>query len=699
MIISECINTRSQITELKALENGLIAYSTKLHGAKLFSIEESKIVLNLTSQYFNSDTSCVAFSNDAKHLALSDNGFIYIFHMPSNELVKKISTNNEEVEILTFDLSSLYIIAGTKSGRVLQYRFNEISLLSRICSFESNKKNFVTAFAFHKNKIACSNYRGSIIILNLQSLSNKVTLTHGISQINSLCFADNNTIISGNNNGIIYIGSLEDKKFQKKISTPFLNIKQIILMPNPEYIMISGDSKSVAIINIKSGKISRSNYIEFEDEVEKISLVDDETLVVALDNMKILDVYLPSISLLKSFILHNSLDEAYKIIEKNPMLINSNEHKELEEKFNKIYLSATKALIQDNKELALQLTDIFKEIPALKEKIRLLFEAFKHYPRFKIHSQEEKLSLAYAMANKFPALQETSEYKKLEKTWRSAFKNAQKHILKGNVNDARFALSAYVTVLAKKELIQLILRNNSDFISFLKEIENKNFLLLEQLVKKHPVFNEIPTYVSLKNEALNNLHKAQKYVTKGDIEHAKKYLDKIKNITFLKKDYSNLNTKCENIARINELYEQNDFNSCYEMIDTYSYLASTEFGLLLDKHWSKIILKCENYAFEGKIKDVKETLGELIHLSTRRDKIGNVLRLSFQSNIKILIAQKSFTNAESAIYSYLDIFGFDQEIETLMETFEAKSSFKLAISYEQNAQPSRDAWINIINYS
>jgi hypothetical protein len=696
MLISECITTRSEITELKVLDNGLVAYSTKLHGARLFSIEDSEIILSLKSQYLNSDTSCIAFSNDAKHLALSYEDFIYIFHMPSNELVKKISTNNEEVNILTFDLSSLYIIAGTKSGRVLQYRFNEISLLSRICSFKSNKKKFVSAFAFNENKIACSGHGGSIIVLNLQSLSNKRTLTHGISKINSLCFADNNTIISGNSDGIIHISSINDEEFHKRISAPFRKIKQIILMPNPEYAMISGDSKSVAIINIKSAKVSRSNYIEFEDEVQKISLLDDETLVVALDNMKILDVYLPSVSLLKSLVLHNSLDEAYKIIEKNPMLINSREHQELEQRFHKIYLATIKALIQNNKTQALELIDMFKDIPALKEKIRLLFEAFKHYPRFQIHCLEEKLSLAYAMANKFPALQQTLEFKKLEKAWKSAFKNAQKYVLKGNLNDARFALSTYMTVLVKKELIQLILRNNNDFITFLKELENKNFLLIEQLVKKYPIFNEIPTYISLKNEAQHDLQKAQKYVTKGDIESAEKYLEEIKNIPSLEKHYLSLNTKCKNIVRINKLYEQNEFNSCYEMIDTYNYLASTEFGLLLDKHWSKIIRKCENYAFKGKIKDVKETLGELIHLSTRRDKIGNILRLSFQSNIKILIVQKSFTKAESVLYSYLDIFGLDQEIETLMETFEVKSSSKLAISDEQNNQPSRDAWINLL---
>jgi WD domain, G-beta repeat. len=60
------------------------------------------------------------------------------------------------------------------------------------------------------------------LFLILQSLSNKQTLTHGISKINSLCFADNHTIISGNNDGIVHISSIDNKEFHKKLVHPFV---------------------------------------------------------------------------------------------------------------------------------------------------------------------------------------------------------------------------------------------------------------------------------------------------------------------------------------------------------------------------------------------------------------------------------------------------------------------------------------------
>lgn len=178
MKINECVNTRSEITELKVLGDKLIAYSTKLHGLKFYSLEESKTTLNLSSEFLNSQTAAIAFSKDSKHVALANAQVIDILHIPSNQLIKKISTD-EDLEILAFDLSSMYIIAGTKSGRVLQYRYNEISLLSRLCSFPANqeidrskiKQNFVSAFAFHKNKIACSGYVDDIAFNIYKALS------------------------------------------------------------------------------------------------------------------------------------------------------------------------------------------------------------------------------------------------------------------------------------------------------------------------------------------------------------------------------------------------------------------------------------------------------------------------------------------------------------------------------------------------
>jgi len=701
MKIDECTHTNSEITQLQVVGEQLIAFSTKDHGLKFFSLLELEVTLNLASEHLNSQTSAIAFSTDSKHVALANANVIDVIHVSSAQLVNTISLS-DEVEVLTFDLSNIYIIIGTKNGYVLQYRYNKPFLLSRLHSFTSSgeiyktkiKQSLVSAFAFHKDTLACSGNKGSIVIIDLHSLSNKELLVHDKVRANALCFVDKDTIISGSIDGVIHILSLQDKNFHKQISVPFTKIKQIILMPNPNYILVSGQSDTVAMIDIKRYKIAQSKYITFEDEVQKIALLDNETMLVALKNMKILKIDLPSIQKLKSLILHNSLDEAFKLIENEPMLLGSNEHKELEKKFDNIYIEAAQALINQDEKFALQITDMFKDISSLKEKIKLLFKAIKHYPRFQIHYSEQKLSLAYAMAYKFPTLQYTWQFKKMEETWRDAFKSAQKQILRGSKNDAKQYLDTYATVISKKAFIQLILKHNNEFIEFLKAIGTKNFTVVDKLASKHSVLTEIPAYIIFNKKINSDLLQAKNNLEIGDVKSAYPYLDKIKDVPRIKKEFITLTHKYEKILEIQEHYERNDFNSCYEMIDKNNYITSITLSVLLEKHWSKIIRKCEEHAFDGNITGIKNTLGELMELKTRRDKIGNLLRLSFHVKIKMLLEKKALSQAETIIYSYIDLFGLDQEIKVIMKMFEISSSSKLAITYTQNHKPKRDAWIN-----
>ncbi|MCD4668239.1 MAG: hypothetical protein K8R44_06600 [Sulfurimonas sp.] len=115
---------------------------------------------------------------------------------------------------------------------------------------------------------------------------------------------------------------------------------------------------------------------------------------------------------------------------------------------------------------------------------------------------------------------------------------------------------------------------------------------------------------------------------------------------------------------------------------------------MLQKQWSKIISKCEVFALKGNIKDIKTTLGEFINLSSRRDKIGDLFRVSFHSKIKGLLAQKKYKKAEAIIYSYIDIFGLDNEIISIMKMYENFSKTRLAITQNQNNRIDRDNWIN-----
>jgi hypothetical protein len=139
-------------------------------------------------------------------------------------------------------------------------------------------------------------------------------------------------------------------------------------------------------------------------------------------------------------------------------------------------------------------------------------------------------------------------------------------------------------------------------------------------------------------------------------------------------------------------YEKNNFVQCYETLDTHLELDSMQLAKLLEEHWKKKVYSCEIFALEGNIKALKDTLGELIHVTTRKEKIGELLRLSFHVKIKNEINYSHYKSAENFIYSYIDIFGMDSEITQLMKKFESSSRRKLAITFMQKKHKERNAW-------
>ncbi|WP_294966635.1 hypothetical protein [Sulfurimonas sp.] len=699
-IINDCQQARSEITAFTKFNNGSFAFSTKHHGAKIINTQECSIELSFKHEDLNSQVKAVCFSPDAKFIAYATKTHLHIANILNKEVIKSIFLDNEDITLLSFDLSSKYIVAGNNEGRVLLFKYNSSSQLARLCSFAyqktntSLKKNFVSAITFYKNLLAVSGLGGAIFIIDLYSGTNKNILLHGTSRKDALCFINENTIVSGDNDGNLQLISIPNNSIIKSISLPFRKISQIVTIPDTKYLIIHGNTNTMIIIDSKEYKIIHNNYIEFEDDIDVIEALDAKTLVASLKNQKIVHVKLPSRQRLSSLILHNSLDAAYELIENEPMLENTIEHNSLEIMFHKAYQDAADALINQNKEFAKQLMLMYKDVASKKESVKLLFKSFDNYNRFKTLYLEKKYSLAYAMSSKFPALKMTTQYRKMEERWKDTFTNAQRHILLGKPDYANALLQDYITVTQKRPIIQLILKHNDLFIDFLRALDKQNYKRVNEIAKINVLFTQMPIYETLENDIKKSIIRIKAYIKKNKIELAKKSLEKIEDMPGFTKQVEELHSMCDEMLRLQEFYESNDFYSCYELIDLFSHLSFSELGELLQRHWQKLMNECEESALKGNIEGIKSVLGQLITLDARKDRIGDLLRLAFQVQIKYFLANKKFKSAQSVIYSYVDIFTKDSEISSLMLKYESITHNKLAITLPSDAEVSRDSWLS-----
>ena len=696
-----CFKTRSELTSFEILDNDSLVFSTQIHGAKIFSYKKCTAEKNLSIELLGHQTTASSFSPDQNLFAFANATTIYILDTNTKLIIQTILTYDGEIEKLFFIPQSSYILAGTKHGRVIQYRFDGRAQISRLCSFghtielKRNRvtNNYVSAFAFYKGTLACTGYGGVITILNMNSYANKQSIQASKLRINILCFLNEHQIVSGGADGIIRIHSLQKCNATKKIATPFKNINNILVMQNTNFLIVSGDAKELVLINLNLEKIVSNAYISFEAYISKILLTKSGTLLVSLSNNEIYKINLPSTDDLKNHILDNNFDKAYQLIDKDPMLQNTHEHKRVEEIYQKFYTQAVKALIEFNTKEARKLIQIFGQVPSKTVEVTSIFKAFENYQHFKMLCIDKNITLAYALCERFPALKYTFQFKRLEDDFKNAFTFAQRQILIGRDDIARGTLYPYTTILNKKNIVKLLLNKNIDFRVFLKAIQKKDYETIDILAQKHEIFMNIPTYITLKKDIDKSLESITKLIYNIKIEKAIEEIKKLVLIPHIKSELQDLYKEAKLVLKLQNAYEKNNFTLCYEIIDKKDSLKNMKLVSLLEEHWMKLVNKCEYYAMEGNFQSIKEELGELINIKTRVSKIGDLFRLSFHIKIKSLLSKRKFKSTEHFIYKYIDIFGIDSELRTIMQTYVKHTKTKLAITLEQSTKNDRNSWL------
>jgi len=698
----KCLKSRSQITSLSKVNSNFIAYTNNDKNLKIIAPFQCKTIQNIYVDLLSKKTTALAFHKNSSTFVMANGTVLYIINITTQNITQTIHTNDGNIQIVTFVEDTPYIITGTDNGRVVQYRYDGKFEISRLCSFPYNnvhvkrvvQNNYVSALAYNKEYLACSGHGGAVTLIKFNSHASKVTLETSNVQVTALEFLDKNRIIYGNISGNIFISEYKTQSIAQSVHAMHTHIKQIILIPKSHYALISTQSTSLMLLDTANAKIIKNSFINFDYEVNHVVLLSPDELMVSLSNNQILKVSIGSTEEIKSLLDSNSLLEAFALIEANPMLENTKEHTQVELLYKNLYSGTMQLLIKSkNLDVAKQIEE-FKKLKNKKNDYQNLLLAYENYEKLQELYQNSKFALAYSLVDKYKALEFTQEYKEMEKIYKATFTLAQKHILLKHKDKAVELLAPFTTINSKRAMIKLLLRQNSEFLEFLKSISQKNYEKINALIQKNTTFKEIPSYLALMQDIQDKLRAIKELIYSAKIDRATEIIKELYPIPNIKDEIHSLYDLALNAKKLLKQYENNHFTQCYELIDENRQLDAIQLSILLENHWSKRINQCELFALSGNIKGIKDTLGNLIHIKTRRGKIGDLLRLSFYAKIKELLEKQKFKSAENIIYSYIDIFGIDSEIKQCMINYESTSQKKLAITIKGQKHLPRDNWIN-----
>jgi len=697
---NKCLKFRTDIAEIDIINNDFLAVASQNQNIKIIAPAKCKVVYNLYFDLLTKKTTAIAFHPTQDIIAIANGEILYILNATHRNIIHTIQTHSGTIALLTFLADTSYLICGTANGRVIQYRYEGKSQISRLCSFpytkslsaKSIKHNYVSAIAYNSEYLACSGYGGAVTLLKLHSHAKKFTFEVSKSRINAVTFLEDKRVVFGNTEGTLFLAKIRKNAAITQINTLQRDITQILSLAHKPYLLIASKSEKIILFNTQSNKIVSNNFLVFDKIVKKILLLDANKLLVSFVDNSIIKISLGDTKELAQKLREGNLLQALQLLEADPILQESTLAAKAEELYKKLYSKCFLEFLHSNKRESLEALKPFSVLKSKKDDYQNLLLAIQNYVKLQNFYKEHKLSLAYALCERFPALKLTPEYEKMERAYKQSFMLAQKQLLQQHMEKAKELLEPFTTVASKRAMVQLLLRQNKQFLEFLRAVSQKEYATIDSLLQTYPNFKEIPSYIALENEIQKNMHTIRDYIDQGKTTQAVALIKKLQSIPSLKEELFKLYQLAQEAEKLLHYYEKNNFTQCYETLDAKSELESMQLAQLLEQHWKKLIESCEVYALEGNIKAVKDKLGDLIHISSRKNKIGDLLRLSFHSKIKKELQGRQYKATENLIYSYIDIFGMDSEIKELMRAFEKLTRHTLAITFTQQKHKERNSW-------
>ena len=561
---------------------------------------------------------------------------------------------------------------GTSQGEVLLYHKNFPLPYAAYAPSTSP----ITALHREGNLLACGDNAGNIFLYTLAAHKEIARFCYVAQPVSRILYLNPHTLVIFFVGGSVYRHSLSFEPHAKKTRIPFATLRNILPFMQNNYALLQVDATSFALFDLAEHKLCRSKFLTTPFAI-KTCRIEENNLHIEYQNKRNDSFDLCPAKELDSLLLHNALEQADTLLSHNPVLTRTPSFEKLSRFYDATLQEALQALIAQNKERFERIVEMLLGLSAKKEELALLKKTYEHYPRFVALVETEKYPLAYAMSAKFPRLQTTPPYKKLQEHFGTCHKQAQKALNNGEHAKASEILTPFMTIASKKDTIKLFLDKNSLFLSFLKAIEEQDYRTCQALIAQEKSLEKLPNYTALLDAQESFMQEIYKASLALDLPRAEERLAKLP----LSKSLHSLQELYRGAALLQKLYDNNDFKGCYELLDIHPLLLQSELGILLEKHWGKTLAKAREHAIAGEMTQIQNLFENLSGIKSREESIAHLYKLGFYAKIKLFLEQKEFKSAEKFIYSYLDLFGEDMQITLLMKLFSLTSPTPLALSY------------------
>ena len=457
-----------------------------------YSLSEHKLLNSLKTNLENSIWNRrVSFSANGEFIVygVPDNSEINVYSTISKELKYKISQGYHQGDVVSSvtDNFNKYFVSTSQDGRAFLWN---IQTGSNIFSFPKREKPINIARFDPTSEIVALGGDDGIIQLYSISTMKLVQTIKNENPIRAILFLSNKYLISLDKENKVILWRTADGKNIKVIIEHNATITKMTISADERFLFLSTIKGTVILYNLTDHKIVNFNYININNAISNIVTIQETGDLIVSDIKGIISFYSLSEDqkVLNKYIKAKKYQEAYRLILQNDLLKFTKEAEVLELVWKKALQTSKDMLENDGGDLLKidLLLEPFKVVPEKKEIINTIIADFKQYEVLNKLIEKENYYLAYDTIAKYPSLEKTKAYKRLDAIWQDYFRRAKIKLFEKNGEvEAREMLAKFSGVTDKAYTIKNLFLQKNSYLAFQNLLRTKKFGQLLELVSKN----------------------------------------------------------------------------------------------------------------------------------------------------------------------------------------------------------------------
>ncbi len=695
------LDLKCEIVYMKSLKKNALALAGSDHGFRIINANsyENSFSIKLNGAKTDKSNHNIDFSLDGKYLAYTESQkpVIRLIDVQAKQVIHSFSKHKDDIESLQFSPDGNYLASGGIDGKVYLWSVKKGAFVSRF----SSHPDYVAFLQFSPDSsylLSCG-YEGSMMCTNIHTKAKAKKYKQHKSRVTAMTFLSNFIVITGSREGEIVVLNYLSGEVIARFMSPHGEVKG--LNCDEKAIYVSGSQKAIAIYDLKDFSPIETHYISAPGTPSYLDFNENKShLIVSCLNGKLAFYNLENENELLQAIQEKEYKKAYEIIQENPLLASSKAKKLFDNTWDKTYNAAFAYLVKKEPKKAQALLSAFQGVPKITNKIQTLLRDFDAYERFSQLVSSKKLPAAYSLAEQFPSLKKTPLFVKLENIWHNTFEKAKKVMLdKNDAGTTKLILNDFNNVPPKMPLIQTLINDPDVFKNLLSGLKEKDFKKLLTIIAKHAYLKETHEYQQAMELADKIMDGAKTRLKEKDFKTVHTYAELVLHVPHLKEQAEVLNNYALAAQKFLKVYENQDFEKAYTLLDEYPFLIELDEAQVLEKKWKEMILSCEELAYKGNVQKIKETLGLFFVLKSRANRVGALLKTAYLVQIKRYASSAKLSNADiiKALNLYIVMLSYDPEIELIIQKLKKLRKIELELGDNEMEAKEDDVWLEYTN--